>query len=243
MALIISREHVLSEIRRLAEESNGTPPGRKRFASETGIREADWAGRYWARWSDAVLEAGFEPNKLKVRYEDDAILPQLIEEIRRLGRMPTKHELRLRRREDVSFPSDGVFDRLGTKKTLAGKVANYCRDRPDLADVLAIIEPFIAVAESESVSGREDAVEFGFVYLLKSGRHYKLGRTNAYGRRERELTIQLPERVTRVHVIKTDDPVGIEGYWHQRFADRRRNGEWFELTSADIAAFRRRKFM
>lgn len=85
--------------------------------------------------------------------------------------------------------------------------------------------------------------EFGYVYLLKSARYYKIGRSNAVGRRERELAIQLPERATVVHSIKTDDPVGIEFYWHRRFEERRKNGEWFELTPQDVAAFKRRKFM
>jgi hypothetical protein len=85
--------------------------------------------------------------------------------------------------------------------------------------------------------------ELSFVYLMKSGRFYKIGRTNALGRRERELVIQMPERAKVVHSIKTDDPSGIEEYWHRRFKDRRRNGEWFDLDGKDVAAFCRRRFM
>jgi hypothetical protein len=84
---------------------------------------------------------------------------------------------------------------------------------------------------------------FGFVYLIRSGRYYKIGRSNAAGRRHYELAIQLPEKALKVHEIRTDDPIGIEAYWHNRFAARRRNGEWFDLAAADISAFRRRKFM
>ncbi|MCI0418273.1 MAG: GIY-YIG nuclease family protein [Acidobacteria bacterium] len=75
------------------------------------------------------------------------------------------------------------------------------------------------------------------------GRYYKVGCTNAVGRRERELGIQLPQEAKVVHSIKTDDPAGIEGNWHSRFGDRRKNGEWFELMARDVAAFKRRKFM
>lgn len=78
---------------------------------------------------------------------------------------------------------------------------------------------------------------------MKSGQYYKLGRTNAAGRREYELAIQMPQKLMTVHTIRTDDPVGIEAYWHQRFRMKRQNGEWFDLDAADIKAFQRRKFM
>jgi hypothetical protein len=76
---------------------------------------------------------------------------------------------------------------------------------------------------------------------MKSGKFFKIARSNAAGRREYELGIQLPEPLKSVHVIRTDDPVGIETYWHNRFAAKRKNGEWFELEAADVAAFKRRK--
>jgi hypothetical protein len=83
----------------------------------------------------------------------------------------------------------------------------------------------------------------GYVYLLRSGKHYKIGRSNAVGRRERELAIQLPRKDAILHKIATDDPAGIEFYWHRRFESCRGNGEWLNLTAEDVAAFRRRKYM
>ena len=83
----------------------------------------------------------------------------------------------------------------------------------------------------------------GFVYLIRSGRFYKIGKTNSAGRRERELAIRLPEKAATVHVTRTDDPNGIEAYWHKRFEAKQKNGDWFELAADDVKAFRRRKFM
>ena len=79
----------------------------------------------------------------------------------------------------------------------------------------------------------------GEVYLFKSGRHYKIGKTKDTVRRGSEIRIQLPEKLSLIHSIKTDDPSGIESYWHNRFESKRMEGEWFDLNSADIRAFKR----
>ena len=83
----------------------------------------------------------------------------------------------------------------------------------------------------------------GCVYLIKSGRLYKIGTSKAAERRVSELARQLPERAVTVHLIRTDDPDGIEAYWHKRFQAKRQLGEWFKLAAADVGAFKRRRFM
>lgn len=242
-----SREHILRQIRRCAGENNGVPLGIERFERETGIRVADWSGKYWARWGDAVLEAGFEPNTLQGRkLDDDGLLRCLADLTAQLGRFPTTPEMRMRRQADPTFPSDRVFSqRLGNRARQIALVEAYAAQHQELTNVRDICIRALEDSESPlpgSVSKRGETDD-GYVYLLRAGRAYKIGRSNFFDRRERELAVQLPERAERVHVIRTDDPVGIERYWHHRFASLRKNGEWFNLSADDVRAFRRRKFM
>jgi hypothetical protein len=96
---------------------------------------------------------------------------------------------------------------------------------------------------SERKSTRLDASDRdGFVYLIRWEHRYKIGRSDDPNRALREIRAQLPTPAAIIHTIQTDDPVGIEANWHQRFADRRLRGEWFDLTAADLKAFQRRKF-
>jgi hypothetical protein len=78
---------------------------------------------------------------------------------------------------------------------------------------------------------------------VKSGQRFKIGRTNAFEQRMRTLQFQLPEKLVFIHHIKTEDPAGIEKYWHRRFADQRKNGEWFELSAENVETFKARTVM
>lgn len=239
----MDKQHILKEIQRTAKANAGVPLGRERFLQETGIKEADWSGIHWARWGDALREAGFTANELQSAHDEDHLLEKYVALIREVSRIPVALELRLKRRSDPSFPSHNTFARFGTKQQLVAKVIEFCRSRGGLDDVEQICQSQMTVPEAREEDHESVNEEFGFVYLIQSGRFFKIGKTNALGRREYELKIQLPEKTRTVHSIGTDDPTGIEAYWHKRFEARRKNGEWFELTRADVTAFKRRKFM
>ena len=238
----MNKGHILQEIKRTAKANDGAPLGRLRFFRETGIKESDWKGKFWARWNDAVKEAGLEPNQKTSSYDEDLLFEKFISLMRELGRFPVVAEIRMKVRSDDTFPNDKTFGRFGSKPELAAKILNYCQTRSGYEDVVALCA---AVADRPKTNRADDDNQtvVGYVYLMKSGKFYKLGRSNAAGRREYELGIQLPEKLKTVHVIRTDDPAGIEAYWHKRFEEKRKNGEWFDLDAADVTAFRRRKFM
>jgi len=238
----MTREHILDEIRRTAQANGGVPLGVSRFFQETGIRQADWHGKLWARWGDALREAGYAPNTLRGSFDSAFLLERFIALAREIGHVPVKGDLRLKRTRDSGFPNDKTLERFGSKRQLIAAALNHCRSNPGFEDVTPLFEQALPseTPKAAAKAARQDVV--GSVYLLRSGRHYKIGKTNAFGRRERELAIQLPEKANTVHVIQTDDPEGIEAYWHTRFAAKRRHGEWFELDAADVVAFRRRKY-
>jgi hypothetical protein len=201
-------------------------------------------GRYWARWSDALQESGFEPNQFQTAANEQVLIEKFIALMRELRKFPTDSEVKLNTREAAGFPSHNTFARFGSRQQLAARLQEYCRQREGYHDVIELCAARAGSAGKTSTrdnSGNQG--NFGFVYLMKSNRYYKIGKTNHLGGRERDLSIQLPDKIKTVHSIRTDDPAGIEAYWHNRFAAKRKNGEWFELTVDDVGAFKRRKFM
>lgn len=136
-----------------------------------------------------------------------------------------------------------TFARFGSKHEFAMRIQKYCDERAGYDDVVALcaaVERPYPLPSDDCDANIEQEENWGFVYLMKSGRCYKLGRTTHVGGRERDLAIQLPEKIITVHSIRTDDPTGIEAYWHNRFDAKRKHGEWFDLSSVEVMAFKRR---
>ncbi|MHB8622069.1 MAG: GIY-YIG nuclease family protein [Sulfuricaulis sp.] len=237
------KRYIIDAIKRIAAVNGGKAPGRKKFERETGIRSSDWYPYLWLRWGDALQEAGFSPNKLRAAFSDEVIIEKYIDLIREIKQLPVSGEVKRKSKSDVLFPSHRVFDRLGGKDKLIEVIAAYCREHPGHDDVLALCDDYTRVSGKRNESTKRASADIvtGFVYLIKSGRHYKIGRTNSLGRRERELAIKIPIPPKTIHSIETDDPVGVEAYWHRRFADKRGEGEWFDLTDDDVATFKRWK--
>lgn len=233
------RDRIISEIRRLTAEGGGQPPGRRTFERDTGIRYTDWYGIYWARWGDALVEAGFAANDYQAKLDGGFVLQKVAEAYRHYGRVATHGELRMRRQTDGEFPSHGTLDKhFPTKSALLTALRAWLSDRPEFQDVAAMLPE----APTIEPAPRAAKLKEGSVYLIQSGPNYKIGRSDELERRVKEIRIALPDAATLVHTITTDDPPGIEAYWHRRFAEKRANGEWFKLARADVLAFKRRKF-
>lgn len=244
------KQFILNEIRRTAALNGGDPVGVRRFETETGIAEHEWRGSHWARWGDALTEAGFAPLEWTTGSTVEEILSVLAALVRHYGKYPTVSEILIAKRNDQSIPTPKALGRkLGSKAEAVARLSTYCSARPELADVSSILvrEVIGVVAENgghESIAGSRKSKPAGYVYLVKSGKLYKIGCSGNHWRRKAELHKQTSEGITEIHTISAiDDAPGIEKYWHERFKEKRQHGEWFDLSVEDISAFKKRKFM
>lgn len=85
----------------------------------------------------------------------------------------------------------------------------------------------------ETTAPRPDS-RAGYVYLLSGGGYYKIGLSKSVDIRIEQISPKLPFEIELIHQIKADDMVTLENQLHERFADKRVNGEWFMLAQEDI---------
>lgn len=85
----------------------------------------------------------------------------------------------------------------------------------------------------------------GFIYLIQSANShlYKIGKTTDISNRMQMFAVKLPFHIDLIHTITSDDYNAAERKLHEKYADKRVKGEWFELTEKDVAQIKKIKRM
>ena len=257
----MNKEWYRARIQEIAEENGGKPPGAELFYSATNTKESGWRHKSWNEWNnwgDALEEFGFPRGKFIVGFDKPTILRQLAEYIQSLNppRYPVLDDLRRAKRNGFEIPSDGAIRRqIGERGKVIRSLIEFCEGKEEFSrafEVCRSIDPL--EGDSTSDLSHEDSAENetlpGWVYLIRAQGAYKIGCSRAPYRRAAEIANQSATCAELLHKIETDDPEGIEEYWHHRFSAKRldglnkQSGEWFALTPDDVRAFmRRERFM
>ncbi|MDE0694337.1 MAG: GIY-YIG nuclease family protein [Boseongicola sp.] len=241
------RDQILEEIRRLAVANGGATPGQRWFEKETGIKQHQWRGKYWARWGDAVEEAGLPRNFANPKLDPDAVLDCLAEACRLYGRFPTDAQWKMHVRGKPDLPGVNAYRQaFGGREGAVVALRKRSVERGE-QDLIEILEPDIERIEVADAADSPDSGNFArlkprphFVYLAKSANQgrYKIGHAKdaearIVGQRTTDPSLDL------IHKIETRDPVGVERYWQDLFQEQRLDREWFDLNKGHVDYFRK----
>jgi len=247
---MVTKDEILSEIRKFVAANDGVIPGERTFAAATRIKESAWKGKYWARWTEAVKAAGYDPNTLNQKIPDEDILDKLAGFITSLGYFPIRDEINVQARTVPGFPVwQTVKKRFGGMPETATALLEYSRTSGN-AELTKLCEARLqreALRPAPRLDGKGKSLMYvGYVYLKYSPslRLYKIGKADNPKKRGAGISLLLPEDLVPKHEIKTDCPYILEKYWEHRFRAKKKQGEWYDLSSSDIETFKgRREFM
>lgn len=88
----------------------------------------------------------------------------------------------------------------------------------------------------EVASKPERKAKPGYVYLVQeiNGPHFKIGHSKNPAHRQKTFNVKLPYQVEFVCLIQTNDMEKLEHQLHERFSEKRVDGEWFLLSPEDV---------
>ena len=226
-----TREYILKEILRCAEE-RGKTPSEKIFYEYAGVGIYDLHKFGWPNYGELVREVKLIPNKFdKTKYSHKQLCNLFIKVIREKGKWPTRGLLDVKHLNDNNFPDSSTFyKKLGLTQDLALTILQYVKDRRGYDDVVKICNPILEKYKKTNESSGADEIKRGFVYLGFQHNDYKIGFTEDLNRRRDDITLLGSEPMRLLHAIETDDMRGVERYWHNRYTLHLRGVKWITLT-------------
>lgn len=149
------KSRMIAAIHEVAEKHGivtGQPgPGRGTFLAATGYTPYDITRCGWVNWSDALEEAGYQPNALQSAIPLDVLLEHLASLTRQIGRFPTNNHIRVATKAHSGFPSLTTMSRLGSQRDRQQKLSEWCSQRTDYSDVAAILQELPTFEEREDI--------------------------------------------------------------------------------------------
>lgn len=88
--------------------------------------------------------------------------------------------------------------------------------------------------ETKRKTSESNSKNVGSVYLMEGDNYYKIGKAKDPISRHKTLSVKLPFEVEIVHTVESNQYGKLEKFLHEKFADKRTNGEWFKLDEDDI---------
>lgn len=153
------KQHILDSILAFANRT-GRAPSRSEFLSLSGFSEHHVL-RFFPNWRDAVRAAGLIPHTINVRLEDRELLEDWAFVVRTKRKIPSRR----------AYPHLGQYDprtfrRFGPWSNLPEVFRNFAKDKPEYADVLALLPP----PKAPPKSARPGPVGAGLVHPERSRR-------------------------------------------------------------------------
>jgi hypothetical protein len=149
------------------------------------------------------------------------------------------------RKSDVVLKPNPAGRRWWTQEKPFFKFASAVVERYMLDDLFAEAFPEFADMDFGSAPRRtngaprpSDSPTGGYVYVIRSEYGFKIGKTVNLRERTRLFSVKLPFPISIEHYAWFDDYTFAESRFHRMFADKRLEGEWFDLTSEDLEVIR-----
>lgn len=168
---------ILDAIRKVAKDL-GCSPSKSQFKAKSGLSEYEIL-HHFPSWREAVRAAGLTPDSTNVRLDDESLLKDWGELVRRTRRIPTRHQYR---REGNYSP--GVFEKhFGPWSAIPAKFLDFARNKSEWADVVPLLPVRIqqrAPAISRPTVPTEPA-DYSLPAFAAQHRHTKLTGRPTYG--------------------------------------------------------------
>lgn len=169
------KQTVLDAIRRVAI-TLGHPPSRSEFKANTGMTEYQVLAHF-ANWREAVRAAGLQPDATNIKLDDDQLLQDWGELVRKLRQIPTRS---LYRGEGTYSP--GAYEKhFGPWSMIPARFRQFAHDKPEWADVIALLPAPVSKTGAEATTPRTSLPSGNAAPVLARPRHAKLDDRSTYG--------------------------------------------------------------